>query len=128
WGTQVSELVFGNTASAAGSLQVNEPAINGSSAVLPSVVVGQAGATVEVATFTHANGVEPAGDSTATVNWGITGHSADPGTVTQDSGGTYHVSATRPVYSEDGSYTVSVSISEDNGATTVTDTQAVNEP
>src|SRR5207253_2962494 len=85
---------------------VNEPAIVGASATLPSVVTGQAGATVEMSTFTHATGVEPAGDFTATIDWGIAGHHADTGTLAQDGGGTYHVSATRPVFNA-GSYTVS---------------------
>src|SRR5205823_5678630 len=106
----------------------NEPAINGTSAVLAAINEGDASASVEVATFTHANGVEPATDFTATVDWGIAGHHADAGTVTEDGGGTYHVSATRPVFSEDATYTVSVSISEDNGSTTVTDSQEVDEP
>jgi hypothetical protein len=124
WGTQMSELVFGNTASASNSLTVNEPAINGSSATLPPVVAGQGAASLEVATFTHANGVEPAGDFTATVNWGIAGHTADATTVTEDGSGTYHVSATRPVF-PGGTFTVQISISEDNASTTVTDTQEV---
>jgi uncharacterized repeat protein (TIGR01451 family) len=125
WGTQVSAIRFGTTASAGGTLTVNEPAIFGSSATLAAVVTGQASASVEVATFTHASGVEPTGDFTATVDWGIDGHHTDSGTVTQDAGGTYHVSSTRPVFNA-GTYTVTVSISEDNGSTTVTDTQVVN--
>jgi hypothetical protein len=125
WGTQISELVFGTTASASSSLTVNEPAINGQSASLSTVAMGQAGANEEVATFTHANGVEPAGSFTAIVNWGIAGHTADPGTVTQDGSGTYHVSAARPVFTHPGTFTVTVSISEDNAATTVTDSQQV---
>jgi hypothetical protein len=126
WGTQISELVFGNSTAVNNALTVNEPAINGASAVLAAIQTGQASITVEVATFTHANGVEAAGDFTATVDWGIAGHHADPGTVTQDGSGTYHVSATRPVFNA-GTYTVSVGISEDNASTTVTDTQVVNQ-
>jgi hypothetical protein len=125
WGTQVSELVFGNTASASGSLTVSDPPINGASATLPVVKTGQTSAAVEVATFTHANGVEPIGDFTATVDWDIAGHHADPGTVTQDGTGTYHVTATRPVFNA-GTYTVAVGISEDNTSTTVIDSQEVD--
>ena len=106
------------------SLTVNEPAINGSSATLPTITAGAPSATVTVATFTHANGIEPATDFTVTVNWGIAGHTADPATVTQ-SGNTYTVTATRPVYTLATTYTVSVSISEDNVSTVVTDTQNV---
>jgi hypothetical protein len=126
YGTQISEITFGNTATVSGTQVVTEPAIMGASATLPPVVVGQAGASVEVATFTHANGVEPAGDFTATVNWGIAGHTADAATITQDGSGTYHVTATPPVFSAANSYSVVVSISEDNASTTITDTQTVN--
>jgi hypothetical protein len=126
WGTQISEIAFGNTASGSTTQVVNEPAINGASSTLPALVVGQPGSTVEVATFTHANGVEPTTDFTATVNWGVAGHTADPATITQDGGGTYHVSSLQPTFNTAGSYTVTVSISEDNGSTTVTDTQQVN--
>jgi hypothetical protein len=125
WGTQISELTFGNSASASNTLTVNEPPINGASALLPAIQAGQAGITLEVASFTHANGVEPAGDFTATVNWGIAGHTADIGAVTQDGSGTYHVSALRPVFNA-GTYPVAVSISEDNASTTVTDSQEVD--
>jgi hypothetical protein len=125
WGTQISELVFSNTASATDTLTVNEPPIVGTSANLAAIVTGQPSAPIEMATFTHANGVEPAGGFTATVNWGIAGDAADPATVTEDSNGTYHVSASRPVFTA-GTYTVMVSISEDNASTIVTDTQAVN--
>jgi hypothetical protein len=125
WGTQMSELVFGTTASAGSSLTVGEPTISGASATLAAVVTGQPSATVEVATFTHANGVEPATDFAAAVDWGVAGHHADAATVSEDSGGTYHVSALRPVFNA-GTYTVTVSISEDNASTTVTVMQVVN--
>src|SRR5207244_4885320 len=75
-------------------------------------------------------GVEPAGDFTATVDWGIAGHHADATTITQPGGAgtSYTVTATRPVFSEEGSYTVTVSISVDSTSTTARDTQTVSEP
>jgi hypothetical protein len=109
-----------------GTLTVTEPTIVGASDTLAPVVTGQAPTAVEVATFTHANGVEPAGNFTATVNWGIAGHTADPAAITEDGSGSYHVSATGPAFNA-GTYTVTVSISEDNVSTTVTDTQVVNQ-
>jgi hypothetical protein len=109
----------------AGTLTVAEPPIAASPATLATVVSGQASASVEVATFTHANGVEPTGDFTATVNWGIAGHSADPATITEDGNGTYHVSATRPVLAA-GSYSVTVSLAEDHASASVTDSLLVN--
>jgi hypothetical protein len=126
----VTVVISDDTASATlnETQEVDEPVINAATATLAAVNEGDAGATLDVATFTHANGVEPATDFTATVNWGIAGHTSDAATVTQDSSGTYHVSAVRPVFFEDGLYTVAVSISEDNGAASVTETQEVDEP
>src|SRR5207237_5176367 len=111
------------------SQQVNEPAIVGSSALLTAVNEGDAAATVEVATFTHANGVEAAGDFAAAVDWGIAGHHADAATVSEV-GTTYHVTATRSIFSEEGTYTVTVSLSEagETVSTSVTDSQQVRDP
>src|SRR5262249_7816114 len=76
-----------------GTLTVLEPAITVSSTPVAAINEGDASASVEVATFTHANGVEPVSHFTATVDWGVAGHHADVGIITQDGGGTYHVSA-----------------------------------
>jgi hypothetical protein len=111
-----------------GTLTVHETAILTSSASLPALNEGDAGATLEVGTFTHANGVEPATDFSATVDWGIDGHHADPATVTQDGSGTYHVAATQPTFSEEGFYGVTVSISDDSASAAISDTQEVDEP
>jgi hypothetical protein len=105
-----------------------EPAISGTMVRLTPINEGTASASVEVATFTHESGVEPTADFTATVDWGIAGHNADPATVHQmSSGSDYTVSATRPVFAEQGNYTVKVMISEDGASTTVTDSQEVDE-
>src|SRR4029077_13732539 len=77
-------------------------------------------------TFTHANGVEPQGAFTATVQWGSV--STVSGTVTRNNDGSYTVSAPRPVFTEDGTYPVTVSISEDNVSATVNNPHTVNEP
>ncbi len=107
------------------------PLINASKAVLPPVAEGAVStSSVIVATFTHASNVELAGDFTATVDWGISGHHADTAMVTQlgGAGTAYTVSAMRPVFKEEGMYTVRVAVSEVNIATTVTDIQAVTDP
>jgi autotransporter-associated beta strand protein len=110
------------------SQAVLEPAIDGTAVALVGINEGDASATVDVATFAHAHGVEPATDFTATVDWGVAGHHADSGLVAL-SGGVYHVTAARPVYSEEGNYAVSVSISEDGGANSmVVGSLGVNEP
>ena len=96
---------------------------------LPSVAEGEASASVTVATFTHANGVEDPSEFSATVDWGIAGHHSDPATVTQPGGfGTdYTVTVTRPVYPEEGNFSVVVSISQDSDLTQVNDSQAVTD-
>src|SRR5262249_9972429 len=111
---------------------VSEPEVSGSSATLADVNQGDPSAPgVEVATFTHANGVEDPGHFSATVDWndGNGPVAADP--VTQDGNGTYHVTATRPVYVDEGSATVTV-VTSDNDSPAVTMPEVVplvvNEP
>ena len=112
------------------SLTVNEPAINGSSATLALVNEGDPAATVTVATFTHANGIEPSSDFAATVSDGTytwSGVSISG----PDTSGVYTVSAMRPVYSEDGFNTVTVTIveiGEFSASTSIMETLTVNEP
>lgn len=110
------------------SIPVSEPAITAVPSSLPAVSEGAASGTVTVATFSHASGVESAGEFTASVDWGFDGHHSDPATVTQPGGaGTgYVVTAVRPVYAEQNVYSAVVSISEDNVAATVTDMQTVD--
>jgi hypothetical protein len=105
---------------------ITEPALVGAGASLAPVNAGDPSASVEIATFLHANGVEPAGDFAASVDWGIDGHHADSASITQAGDGTYHVSASRPVFDTPGTYVVSVSISEDNVTALVIDSQVVN--
>jgi hypothetical protein len=63
----------------------------------------------EVATFTHAGNSEPASDFTASINWGV--GSPTTGTIIF-SGGVYHVTGTSPVYTAAGTYTITVTITE----------------
>ena len=61
-----------------------------------------------VATFTHANGVEPTGAFTATINWGD--GKTSTGTISL-SGTTYTVTGSHR-YSKAGSYTITTTVSE----------------
>jgi hypothetical protein len=65
-----------------------------------------------VATFTHANGVEPANAFTATINWGDGTTSA--GTITL-SGTTYGVTGSH-TYTSTGSHTITTSVTEVAGS------------
>ena len=74
-----------------------------------------------VATFTDANAGAPASDFTATINWGDGVTSS--GTV-NGSGGKYTVGGSH-TYAGAGSYTVTVSIHDDGGASTSASTKIV---
>jgi hypothetical protein len=114
-----------NSGSNTTSLVVNEPGINASNATLASVPEGAPAADVTIATFTHANGVEPTSAFTAQANWGS---GFQPAAVTQNGDGSYTVTSTRPVFSEDGSYGVSWIITEDGAGFSSFDQLTVNEP
>ncbi len=75
---------------------------------------------VTLATFTHAQGVEPGGDFTAKVDWGDGTTSA--ATVSQ-SGLTYSVVGSH-TYNHEGNYSIKVSVSEDGGAAASTTSSA----
>ena len=72
-----------------------------------------------VATFTHANGVEPASNFVATINWGD--NSTSTGTVTK-SGTTYSVTGSH-TYSKSGTYTVTTTVTDPGGDPPVGATQ-----
>jgi uncharacterized repeat protein (TIGR01451 family) len=92
-----------NTKSA--STSVSEPAINVSP---PIVVTGRKFVNITVATFTHANGVEPPSAFSATINWGDGKTSS--GTITL-SGTTYTVKGSHS-YLHSGTYTVTTTVQE----------------
>jgi uncharacterized repeat protein (TIGR01451 family) len=95
-----------NNASATTSF--TEPAINVSG---PIHTKNRRLSNVQVATFTHANGVEPASAFMATINWGDGTTSA--GTITL-SGTTYSVKGTH-TYTSGSSHTITASVSETAG-------------
>ena len=94
-----------NNNSASVTTSVAEPAIVVSA---PIQVSGKNQSNVKVATFTHANGVEPASDFVATINWGD--NTTSPGTITL-SGTTYTVKGSH-TYSGGGSHTVTTTVVE----------------
>lgn len=91
--------------SASATTTVAEPSINVSGPITTS---SRNVSSIVVATFTHANGVEPGSAFTATINWGDGTNSA--GTITQ-SGTTYSVQGSHH-YSSRGSHTISTNVSE----------------
>jgi PKD repeat protein len=91
---------------------------------------GQEGAQIAafqgIATFTDPAGVgveTPAGDFTATINWGDT--TTSPGTIVSLGGGSYRVDAPAHTYVEEGTYTVNVTLKHDALATVTTPNQTI---
>jgi hypothetical protein len=100
-----------NSGSNTTSLVVSEPTINASPVTLAAINEGTGAGAVTVATFTH--GTVPESSISATIDWGVAGHTADAGTVVSDGNGNYHVTGVSPTYAEEGGYTIGVSISDD---------------
>jgi uncharacterized repeat protein (TIGR01451 family) len=99
-----------NTASA--TTAVAEAAINVSGAITTS---NRRVTNMVVATFTHANGVEPASAFVATINWGD--KTSSQGTVTL-SGTTYQVTGSHS-YARRGTYTITTTVKETGTAPNV---------
>jgi uncharacterized repeat protein (TIGR01451 family) len=77
----------------------------------PITVSGKNQSNIQVATFTHANGVEPASDFVATINWGD--GTTSTGSITE-SGTTYKVKGSH-TYATNGSHTVTTTVVEASG-------------
>jgi uncharacterized repeat protein (TIGR01451 family) len=93
-----------SNASASATTAFAEPAINVSGAI----VVSGTSFSGQVATFTHASGVEPVGNFVATIHWGD--GSTSTGTITQ-SGSTYTVTGSHN-YRRRGNHTISTTVAE----------------
>jgi large repetitive protein len=91
-----------------------------------NAVEGSASTAQTVATFTDPAGPEVTGDYTATINWGD-GSATDTGTITA-SGNTFTVSGSH-AYAEEGTYTVTVTLTHDAAPTaTAISTAVVSDP
>ncbi len=78
----------------------------------PITVTGKNQSNVQVATFTHASGVEPAGDFIATINWGD--GTTSTGSISL-SGATYKVKGSH-TYAQNISHTVTTTVVESEAA------------
>jgi PKD repeat protein len=108
-----------STATASSTANVGDGALTAGTVTAGSGVEGVT-ATSLSATFSDANTAAPAGDSTATINWGD--NTTSTGVVT-GSGGSYSVSGSHQ-YAEEGNYTVSVSVADIGGQTASLSTTA----
>lgn len=103
--SDASDANSGNN-SATASTTVSEPNINVPG---PITVSGKKVTNVQVATFTHANGVEPASAFVASIDWGDGKTSS--GTITQ-SGATYLVRGSHTYAKGNGSHLVTTTVTE----------------
>ncbi|HEV3343343.1 MAG TPA: DUF4214 domain-containing protein [Pirellulales bacterium] len=106
--------VGGSTATANSTATVTEPSIS-ATAVAVSGFERSALTNVAVATFTHGNGAEPAGNFTVTIEWGD--GTSSSGAVTE-SGTTYTVVGTH-TYLDETTFPVTVLLSDDTASATI---------
>jgi uncharacterized repeat protein (TIGR01451 family) len=98
--------------SASATTSVSEPSIN----VSGPITTSNRNVSMVVATFTHANGVEPASAFVATINWGD--GTTSKGTVSL-SGTTYQVRGSHS-YARRGTHTITTSVQETGTGPTLT--------
>jgi hypothetical protein len=79
--------------------------------------------TVTVATFTDLGGAESTSDYSAVINWGGAGTGSTTGTIVANGDGSFSVQGSFE-YAEEGTYTVSVLITHENGVTANTSSTA----
>jgi hypothetical protein len=89
---------------------VVEPAINPKTTTITTTARNFSGTT---ATFTHANGVEPASAFVATISWGD--GKTSTGTITESSNGVYTVTGSHR-YKKAGAHTVTTTVTEAGNA------------
>jgi uncharacterized repeat protein (TIGR01451 family) len=112
-------------ASVTSTANVSDPAVSGTGGFTVSATEGQASGSQTVATFTDPGGAEAVGDYSVSIAWGDGQTSA--GTISV-SGGTFTVQGGH-TYAEDGSPTITVTLSHDSApAVTVTSTASVADP
>jgi uncharacterized protein (TIGR03118 family) len=110
-------------ATASTTIHVNEPALTLHAGQPLTGIEGTDLGTVTVATFTHGDGTEPAAAFTARTAWGD--GTTSTGTVVV-SAGLYSVQGSH-TYADEGSFTITVAISEESTTVTMTTTAQVRE-
>jgi hypothetical protein len=114
--------VGGSTATASSTATVSEPSIT-ATAIAVSGFERSALTNVAVATFTHGNGAEPAGNFTVSIDWGD--DTSSSGVVTE-SGTTYTIAGTH-TYLDESTYPITVLLTDDAASTTVRTSATIKE-
>ncbi|HVX16023.1 MAG TPA: DUF4214 domain-containing protein [Pirellulales bacterium] len=107
--------VGGASASTHSTATITEPSISDAAGVAVNGFERSALTNVPLATFTHGNGGEPAGDFTVTVDWGD--GTSSSGAVTE-SGTTYTVVGTH-TYLDEGTFPITVVVNDDAVSATI---------
>lgn len=108
--------------SATATSTINDPAVNSSGVVVVGFEFSQL-TDVLVATFTHANGAEPVGSFSASINWGD--GTTSPGKVAFMVT-TYQISGSH-TYTDEGNFNVAVTLTHANTSTVITTTATMLE-
>ena len=117
----------GSTTTDTGTTTVADAPLTAAGFQYGDIVDGASTGTIAVARFTDGNSSSAAGDFTATINWGD-GTTATTGTVIGQHG-QFEVEGAHTYEVPYGTYTITVSINDDDGGTaTATDIAFVNPP
>ncbi|HUY36366.1 MAG TPA: DUF4214 domain-containing protein [Pirellulales bacterium] len=112
----------GGTATAGGTANITEQAISGTALAVNGFERSPL-AQVALATFSHGNGNEPAGDFNATIHWGD--GTSSTGSVSE-SGATYTVSGSH-TYLDEGPFAIAVQVVDGGASATVTTSAKLTE-
>jgi hypothetical protein len=115
--------VGGSTATASSTATITEPSISAIAGVAVSGFERSTLTNAPVATFTHGNGAEPAGDFSVTIAWGD--GTSSSGLVTE-SGTTYTVVGSH-IYLDEGSFPMTVTVNDDTTSATVSTSATIRE-
>jgi len=106
-----------NQDSATPDFQVADAPLTAGAPVTVDAIEGNSVVAAAIGSFTDANPAAPAGDFTATIDWGD-GTATSTGAVSRGQGGAFTVTG-RHTYAEEGSYPTTIHVLDEGGSSTV---------